>query len=120
MTFLGNHWLLDDLDIAIVTVIFYKLYVFIRSTRSLSMFMGLLLSIAAGLLADWLGLHGLNWIIADWREPQEAEGPGNDKLWGDASARVGLRTRSGESRMLQRLACAVPLCLRPFCSVNRD
>ncbi len=63
MTFLGNHWLLDVLDIAIVTVIFYKLYIFIRSTRALSMFLGLLLIIVAGILADLLGLHGLNWII---------------------------------------------------------
>ena len=64
MTCLGNHWLLDVLDIAIVTVIFYKLYVFIRSTRALSMFLGLLLIIIAGFLADQLGLHGLNWIIS--------------------------------------------------------
>jgi diadenylate cyclase len=63
VTFLGNHWLLDVLDIAIVTVIFYKLYIFIRSTRALSMFMGLLLIIIGGVLAQLLELHGLNWII---------------------------------------------------------
>jgi diadenylate cyclase len=63
LSFLGNHWLLDVLDIGIVTVIFYKLYTFIRSTRAVTMFLGLLLIIGAGVLAQVLGLHGLNWII---------------------------------------------------------
>ena len=63
LNFVGNHWVLDVLDIAIVTIIFYKLYMFIRSTRAVTMFMGLLLIIGAGVLAEFLGLHGLNWII---------------------------------------------------------
>ncbi|HMB69951.1 MAG TPA: diadenylate cyclase CdaA [bacterium] len=63
LTFLGNHWALDVLDIGIVSVIFYKLYMFIRSTRAVTMFLGLLLIIGAGVLAQVLGLHGLNWII---------------------------------------------------------
>jgi diadenylate cyclase len=58
-----NHWLLDLLDIGIVAAIFYKLYMFIRSTRAVTMFLGLLLIIGAGVLAQWLGLNGLNWII---------------------------------------------------------
>lgn len=64
LNFLGNHWLLDVLDIGIVTVIFYKLYSFIRSTRAVTMVLGLLLIIGAGVLAQVLGLHGLNWIIS--------------------------------------------------------
>lgn len=64
LSFLGNHWVLDVLDIGIVTVIFYKLYSFIRSTRAVTMFLGLLLIIGAGVLAQFLGLHGLNWIIS--------------------------------------------------------
>lgn len=63
LSFLGNHWVLDILDIGIVTVIFYKLYMFIRSTRAVTMFLGLLVIIGAGFLAGFLGLHGLNWII---------------------------------------------------------
>jgi diadenylate cyclase len=51
------------LDIAIVTVIFYKLYMFIRSTRAVSMFLGLLLIIGGGLISEILGLHGLGWIM---------------------------------------------------------
>ena len=57
LSFLGNHWILDLLDIGIVTVIFYKLYMFIRSTRAVSMFLGLLLIIGGGLVAEILGLH---------------------------------------------------------------
>ncbi len=64
MGFLGNHWVLDILDVAIVTFVFYKLYMFIRSTRALTMFMGLLLIIGVGFLAEFLGLHGLNWILS--------------------------------------------------------
>lgn len=63
LSFLGNHWVLDLLDIGIVSVIFYKLYTFIRSTRAVTMFLGLLLIIGAGVLAQVLGLHGLSWII---------------------------------------------------------
>lgn len=63
LTFLGNHWVLDLLDISIVTIIFYKLYMFIRSTRAVSMFLGLLLIIGGGLIAEILGLHGLSWIM---------------------------------------------------------
>jgi len=64
LNFLGNHWLLDLLDIGIVTVLFYKLYLFIRSTRAITMFLGLLIIIGAGFLAEFLGLHGLNWMIS--------------------------------------------------------
>lgn len=63
LTFLGNHWVLDILDITIVSVIFYKLYMFIRSTRAISMFLGLLLITGGGLIAEILGLHGLSWIM---------------------------------------------------------
>ena len=63
MGFLGNHWILDVLDIAIVTMLLYKLYMFIRSTRAVTMFLGLLLIIGIGFLAEFLGLHGLNWIL---------------------------------------------------------
>ena len=63
LSFLGNHWVLDVLDVTIVAVLFYKLYTFIRSTRALTMFLGLLLIVGAGALARVLGLHGLNWIM---------------------------------------------------------
>lgn len=63
MSFLVDHWVLDLLDVAIVTVLFYKLYMFIRSTRAVTMFLGLLVIIAAGFLAEFLGLHALSWII---------------------------------------------------------
>jgi diadenylate cyclase len=59
-----NQWIRDVLDIAIVTVIFYKLYMFIRTTRAITMFLGLMLIIGAGFLAGNLELHGLNMIIS--------------------------------------------------------
>jgi diadenylate cyclase len=64
LNFLGSHWVLDVLDIAIVTILFYKLYMFIRSTRALTMFLGLLLIIGIGFLAGQLGLHSLNSILS--------------------------------------------------------
>lgn len=63
LSFLGNHWVLDILDVAIVTVLFYKLYMFIRSTRAVTMFLGLLLIMGVAFLAQYVGLHGLNWIV---------------------------------------------------------
>lgn len=63
MSLLGVHWVLDILDVGIVTVLFYKLYMFIRSTRAVTMFLGLLVIIAAGFLSGFLGLHALSWII---------------------------------------------------------
>ena len=63
LTFLGDHWFLDLLDVAIVTVLFYKLYMFIRSTRAVTMFLGLLVIIVGGFLAEVLGLHALSSII---------------------------------------------------------
>lgn len=67
LTFLGSHWLLDVLDITIVSVIFYKLYMFIRTTRALTMFLGLLVILAAGTLAEYVGLHALNTIIGAFK-----------------------------------------------------
>jgi diadenylate cyclase len=63
VSFLGDHWLLDLVDVAIVTVLFYKLYMFIRSTRAVTMFLGLLVIVAAGFLSEFLRLHALAWLI---------------------------------------------------------
>jgi len=63
VSFLGDHWFLDILDIAIVTVLFYKLYMFIRSTRAVTMFLGLLVIIVGGFVSEVLGLHALSSII---------------------------------------------------------
>jgi diadenylate cyclase len=54
---------MDALDIAIVSFIFYKLYTFIRTTRAVTMFLGLVIIIGAGIVAENLSLHGLNSII---------------------------------------------------------
>jgi diadenylate cyclase len=60
---LQDYWILDVLDVVIVTVLFYKLYMFIRSTRAVTMFLGLLVIIVAGFFSEFLGLHALSWII---------------------------------------------------------
>jgi diadenylate cyclase len=65
LSYFGSSWLSDVLDIAIVTVVFYKLYSFIRSTRAAKMFLGLMILIGAGVVVEVLGLHGLNWIIGN-------------------------------------------------------
>lgn len=61
--FLADHWR-DILDIAILSVLFYWLFRFIRGTRAAQMFVGLLLILFLSLLAGWLQLNALNWLIS--------------------------------------------------------
>lgn len=55
--------LIDILDIAVISFILYKLYLFIRGSRAAQMFVGLLLISIISLLVQLFNMSGLNWIL---------------------------------------------------------
>ena len=59
--------LVSILDILIVAFLFYRLLVLVRDTRAALMLNGFLVIFAAGLLAQWLGLRTLGWIVGSLR-----------------------------------------------------
>lgn len=63
----ASTWWFDVLDIAIVTLIFYKLFQLIRGTRAAQMFLGLIIIIAASFVAELLRFDALNWLISSLR-----------------------------------------------------
>lgn len=56
----------DTIDILIVTFAIYWLLLLIRGTRAVQMLVGLLLLMAARLLADWLELATVDWILDEF------------------------------------------------------
>jgi len=62
-TFIGNLGWRDILDIAIVAVVLYKLLVRIRGTRTARMLVGLLLLLAASIIARHVPLYALDWLL---------------------------------------------------------
>ena len=63
MAWVTEHWR-DVLDIAILTVLFYYVFRFIRGTRAAQMFVGLTVILALSFFAGYLQLNGLNWLIS--------------------------------------------------------
>ena len=53
----------DILDILVVTLFLYNLYVLIKNTRATALLKGLLLLGLFTLLAGWLQLHAVSWIM---------------------------------------------------------
>jgi diadenylate cyclase len=54
---------LDLLDIIIVAFIFYKLFMLVKGTKAVQMFIGLFLLVIISFFARWLNLNALNWIL---------------------------------------------------------
>jgi diadenylate cyclase len=63
MTPVHQIWLLDLLDIFLVAVLFYRLLVLVKGTRSAQMYVGLLLLVLVGLLARAFDLIAVMWIV---------------------------------------------------------
>lgn len=63
---LRNHWR-ESLDLALVAGIFYYLFRLMRGTRAAQMFVGLVLVVAASIVASWLQLAALNYIADSLR-----------------------------------------------------
>jgi len=58
---------LNFLDIFVVAFVFYRLYLLVRGTRAALMLNGFLVILVASLLAQWIGLTTLNWILSNLR-----------------------------------------------------
>jgi diadenylate cyclase len=63
MTPVHQIWLLDLLDIFLVTLLFYRLLVLVKGTRSGQMYIGLLLIVLVGLFARAFDLIAVKWIV---------------------------------------------------------
>jgi len=64
MNFGNMRWLLDILDVAIVTFLIYHIFLLVRGTRAAQMFLGLIAILLLSALADLFHLTALNWMLA--------------------------------------------------------
>lgn len=55
----------DIIDIVIVAYIFYKIYMFIKDTRSEQVLKGMVVLLVATKISEILKLHALNWILVN-------------------------------------------------------
>ncbi len=55
--------IIDILDIFAVTVVFYQVFRIVRGTRATQLFTGMLVLLAAGSLAQLVGMSGMSWLI---------------------------------------------------------
>jgi diadenylate cyclase len=62
MTPVHQLWLLDLIDIFLVAVLFYRLLILVKGTRSAQMYVGLLVIVLIGLAARELDLIAVKWI----------------------------------------------------------
>jgi diadenylate cyclase len=64
MEILDQHrWILDVLDILLVSVVVYRLLLFIKGTKAAQMLIGLGVLLGASLLSRYLELYTLDWLI---------------------------------------------------------
>jgi diadenylate cyclase len=56
-------WFLDLLDIFLVAVLFYRLLILVKGTRSAQMYVGLLMIVLVGILAREFELIAVGWIV---------------------------------------------------------
>jgi diadenylate cyclase len=63
MTPVHQIWLLDLLDIFLVALLFYRLLVLVKGTRSGQMYVGLLFIVLVGLFASAFDLIAVKWIV---------------------------------------------------------
>ena len=63
MDFLSFYWR-DVLDIALVTLLLYRILLLIRGTRAFSALIGLVVLVAvARALSHFIGLYSLSWLL---------------------------------------------------------
>ncbi len=62
MTPIHQIWLLDLLDIFLVAVLFYRLLILVKGTRSAQMYVGLLVIVLVGIAAREFDLIAVRWI----------------------------------------------------------
>ncbi len=67
MTPVHPLWVLDLLDILLVAVLFYRLLILVKGTRSAQMYVGLLVIVLVGVLAREFDLIAVKWITDSLR-----------------------------------------------------
>lgn len=67
MTPVHQIWLLDVLDVLLVAILFYRLLVGVKGTRSAQMFVGLLVLVVVSSVARFLGLIAVDYIATNLR-----------------------------------------------------
>lgn len=67
MTPVHDFWLLDILDILLVAVLFYRLLILVKGTRSAQMYVGLLVIVLVGIAAREFDLIAIRWIADSLR-----------------------------------------------------
>lgn len=63
MTPVHPFWILDVLDIFLVAALFYRLLTLVKGTRSAQMFVGLLIIVLVGIVANYFDLLAVRWIV---------------------------------------------------------
>ncbi len=63
MTPVHQLWFIDLLDILLVAVLFYRLLILVKGTRSAQMYVGLLVIVLVGLIAREFDLIAVRWIV---------------------------------------------------------
>src|SRR5262245_8137033 len=63
MTPVHRIWFLDVLDIFLVAVLFYRLLILVKGTRSAQMYVGLLVIVLVGVAAREMDLIAAKWIV---------------------------------------------------------
>jgi len=59
--------IIDVIDIAVVSFLLYKLFALMRGTRAVHMFFGLIVLFLLSVLAQWMNLIAVNWLITSLR-----------------------------------------------------
>ncbi|MBF1704863.1 MAG: TIGR00159 family protein, partial [Selenomonas sp.] len=54
---------LDVLDILIVAVILYRVYVMLKDTRAITLGKGILVLLGVTVVANYLNLHVISWLL---------------------------------------------------------
>lgn len=63
----STELVIDILDVLIVSYLLYRLFSLMRGTRAVHMFFGLIVLFILSVIAQWVNMIALNWIIASLR-----------------------------------------------------
>lgn len=61
------EFVIDAIDILIVTLLLYRLFSLMRGTRAVHMFFGLIVLFVLSVVAQWVHLIAVNWLISSLR-----------------------------------------------------
>ena len=67
---MGNipiEFIVDAIDVLIVSFLFYRLFSLMRGTRAVHMFFGLIVLFVLSVVAQWVHLIAINWLISSLR-----------------------------------------------------